>query len=185
MSDAPRRCPARTGARPVDPPAAMPSEGPERAVMLALRFVAAAGDTGDAACFDAALDGAEAAFGPRDGALLVARAAALVRGFRREAADIRFLPPPCRFLSSGEANLLGALRLQLRGRRATADGLSGAMRAALSDLMTPLLPRRRPAALPTLSPAATASVAHTAVECRSDLQFGPFLICRSPSFHPF
>ena len=144
MDVPPRRCPApvcpeRTGC-PADPTAAtLPRDGVARAVMLALRFVAAAAETGDAACFDAAFDGAEAALGPRDGALLVARAAALVRALKREEAELRFLPPPCRYLSPGEAVLLAALRRRLSGGRPPAEaGLSGAARAALADLAAPI-----------------------------------------------
>ena len=128
--------------------------------MLALRFVAAAAETGDAACFDAAFDGAEAAFGPRDGAYLVARAAALVRALRHEEAEVRFLPPPCRSLSPGEAHLLAALRLRLSGgREACSLELSGATRAALADLAAPVRDVRLgrpllPPALPPLDPRA-------------------------------
>lgn len=150
MSPSPRRCPVSAAparavacperpACPRDPGAVLPRDGVERAVMLALRFVAAAAETGDAACFDAAFDGAEAAFGPRDGALLVARAAALVRALRRDEADLCFLPPPCRCLSPGEANLLVALRLRVSGQREMLGAdLSGATRAALADLAAPI-----------------------------------------------
>ena len=144
-----RICPATITANPsgcpeapacgADPGTLMPRHGPERAVMLALRYVAAAADTGDAACWDAALDGAEAAYGPRDGALLVARAAALLRAGRREGTTLRFLPPPCRRLSGDEADLLGALRARLQGFDALSDSpLSAGLRAALSDLVAPL-----------------------------------------------
>lgn len=143
MTASPRRCPASACTEgsgcPVDPGAAtLPRDGVERAVMLALRFVAAAAETGDAACFDAAFEGAEAAFGPRDGALLVARAAALVRALKRDGVDFAFLPP-CRWLSPGETHLLAALRLRLSGGRDPCwAGLSGATRAALADLAVPV-----------------------------------------------
>lgn len=163
MSPPPRRCPISAApaaastcrerpACPRDPGAVLPRDGVERAVMLALRFVAAAAETGDAACFDAAFDGAEAALGPRDGALLVARAAALIRALRRDEAELHFLPPPCRYLSPGEARLLAALRLRLAGRRGT-DGaaLSGACRAALADLAAPI--QSAGLGLPLLPPA--------------------------------
>ena len=71
--------------------------------MLVLRFVAAAAETGDAACYDAAFAEAEAAFGPREGALVVARAAALLRAAAREGVALASLPPPCRSLSTDEA----------------------------------------------------------------------------------
>ncbi len=150
MTNRPLRiCPATTAASHsgcpaapacgADPDTTMPRQDPERAVMLALRFVAAAADTGDAACWDAALDGAEAAFGPRDGALLVARAAALLRAGQREGTTLRFLPPPCRRLSGDEADLLGVLRARLQGCSARAEvELSAGLRAALSDLVAPL-----------------------------------------------
>lgn len=149
MNPTPRRCPVSAAparqpacperpACPRDPGAVLPRDGVERAVMLALRFVAAAAETGDAACFDAAFDGAEAAFGPRDGALLVARAAALIRALRRDEGELHFLPPPCRYLSPGEAQLLVALRLRLSGQRGTGGtALSGAC-AALADLAAPI-----------------------------------------------
>ena len=72
MTSSPRRCPVSASAAsacpersacPAGPAAILPRDGAERAVILALRFVAAAAETGDAACFDAAFDGAEAAFG--------------------------------------------------------------------------------------------------------------------------
>lgn len=132
---------------PGDTAAAMPREGALRAVMLALRFVAAAAETGDAACWDAAFDRAEAEFGPRDGALLVARAGAMVRALDREGAGVRFLPPPCRRLSPGEADLLAGLRARLGGRSGPALA-SGGSRAAFSDLVAPLLSPRCPLALP-------------------------------------
>ncbi len=160
MTPPPRRCPVSASAAsacperpacPAGPAAVLPRDGAERAVILALRFVAAAAETGDAACFDAAFDGAEAAFGPRDGALLVARAAALVRALTRDEVDLRFLPPPCRALSPGEAHLLAALRLRvIGGRDACPAELSGAARAALADLAVPV----RAAGLPLLPPAA-------------------------------
>jgi hypothetical protein len=78
--------------------------------MLALRFVAAAAETGDGACFDAAFAEAEAAFGFRDGALVVARAAALLRAAGREGIALALLPPACRALSRDEAGLLALLR---------------------------------------------------------------------------
>lgn len=150
MTASPRRCPASNCSHvpgcPADPGAAtLPRDGVERAVMLALRFVAAAAETGDAACFDAAFEGAEAAFGPRDGALLVARAAALVRALNRDEAGCEFLPPPCRWLSPGEAHLLAALRPRLTGEWETcAAGLSGETRAALADLAAPVQAVGRP-----------------------------------------
>ena len=119
MSAPARRCPvtaAPAGAAcpdrscPADPQAPMPRQGRPRAVMLVLRFVAAAAETGDGACFDAAFAEAEAVFGPRDGALVVARAAALLRAARRDDIDLALLPPACRALSRGEAGLLAVLR---------------------------------------------------------------------------
>ncbi|WP_237477927.1 hypothetical protein [Lichenibacterium dinghuense] len=155
-------CPERPGCPAAPGAALLPRDGAERAVMLALRYVAAAAETGDAACFDAAFDGAEAAFGPRDGALLVARAAALVRALRREAAaegcGLHFLPPPCRHLSAGEAHLLLALRSRLSGERGAGPAaLSGATRAALADLAVPV--RAVSLGLPVL-PAEAGTAAH-------------------------
>lgn len=119
MTASARRCPvtaAPAGAAcpdrscPADPQTPMPRQGRARAVMLALRFVAAAAETGDGACFDAAFAEAEAAFGFRDGALVVARAAALLRAAGREGVDLALLPPACRALSRDEAGLLAVLR---------------------------------------------------------------------------
>ncbi len=162
----PPRCPAakaRHAACPAAPAcpapladaALMPRGGAERAVMLALRFVAAADDTGDAACWDAAFERAEAEFGPRDGALLVARAAALLRALRRDGSDLRFLPPPCRRLSAGEAGLLAALRARLGGGRhpAACEAPPGT-RAALADLAAPIPPPRGRLPRPAVPPAA-------------------------------
>ncbi len=167
MTPPPRRCPAASGrspacperpACPAGPAATLPRDGAERVVILALRFVAAAAETGDAACFDAAFDGAEAAFGPRDGALLVARAAALLRALKRDEAEWHFLPPPCRALSPGEAHLLAALRRRMTGGRdAGTAPLSDAARAALADLAVPVraagLPLFPPATVPAGAPA--------------------------------
>jgi hypothetical protein len=152
-------CPEASACR-AEPGTLMPHQGAERAVMLALRFIAAAADTGDAACWDAALDGAEAAFGPRDGALLVARAAALLRAMRREGAGLDFLPPPCRRLSADEADLLGAFRARLQGRD-TPMSLSADLCAALTDLLAPLAPSCPYTPLPAL--ARSAPPLHAAV----------------------
>ena len=135
--------------------ALMPRGGVERAVMLALRFVAAADDTGDAACWDAAFERAEDEFGPRDGALLVARAAALLRALRRDGSDLRFLPPPCRRLSAGEAELLAALRARFgEGRGLAAYDASPGTRAALADLAAPISPLRGGLPRPAVPPGA-------------------------------
>ena len=137
-------CPDR--ACRADPAVPLPREGPERALVLALRFVAAARETGDAACFDAAFAEAEAAFGPRDGALLVARAVALLRAARREGVALVPLVPACRSLSADEAGLLAAVRALRTGRRpAGGDRLPPAMNFALADLADPVAraaPRR-------------------------------------------
>ena len=101
-------CPDRSC--PADPQAPLPRRGGLRAAMLALRFVAAAAETGDGACFDAAFAEAEAAFGVRDGALVVARAAALLRAARRDGVDLALLPPACRALSRDETRILTLLR---------------------------------------------------------------------------
>ena len=183
MTPPPRRCPAAGGRVPACPerpdcpaaPAAtLPRDGAERTVMLALRFVAAAADTGDAACFDAAFDGAEAAFGARDGALVVARAAALVRALKRDGAAWQFLPPPCRFLSPGEARLLAALRLRLSGARGAGTAeLSGARGAGTAELSgargvgTAELSGARDAGTAELSGATRAALADLAVPVRA------------------
>lgn len=88
----------------------MPSDAVERILVLVLRCLSAAGETGDAICWDEALDRAEQVFGPRDGTLVVARAAVLHRSLVRSGAAIDFLPLPCRRLSRGEADLLALLR---------------------------------------------------------------------------
>ena len=130
-------CPDR--ACRADPAATLPRQGPERALVLVLRFVAAAAETGDAACYDAAFAEAEAAFGPREGALVVARAAALLRAAAREGVALAPLPPPCRSLSTDEAGLLAAMRARRTGLRLSHDTrLPQAMRLALADLAAPL-----------------------------------------------
>ena len=120
----------------------MPRQGGLRAVMLALRFVAAAAETGDGACFDAAFAEAEAAFGDRDGALLVARAAALVRAARRDGVALAVLPPGCRALSCDEAGLLAVLRNRGGSLAAIAEPCrlagSHAVAGALADLAAAL-----------------------------------------------
>ncbi len=156
-------CPEASVCR-ADPGPLLPRDGPERIVLLTLRFVAAATETGDAACWDAALDGAEAAFGPRDGALLVARAAALLRAARREGADLRCLPPPCRRLSRDEADLLAALRSRLQGREGgPVPRLSAGLRAALFDLAEPLAPPVILTPLPALVRSASVLSLHSTV----------------------
>ena len=148
MSPLPQRCPLAAAPAEIACPdracraeaaAALPREGPERALVLALRFVAAAAETGDAACFDAAFAEAEATFGPRDGALVVARSAALLRAARREGVALLLLLPPCRSLSADEADLVAALTALRSGRPIAArDRLPQALRLALADLAVPV-----------------------------------------------
>lgn len=123
-------CPDRTCR--ADAAAPMPRGGPDRAVMLALRFVAAAAETGDGACFEAAFAEAEAVFGLRGGALVVARAAALLRSARRDGIALALLPPACRALSRDEANLLAALRAR------AATGLAPCLPAGLDPSVADL-----------------------------------------------
>ena len=124
------------------PAAALPRGGAERALVLALRFVAAASETGDAACYEAAFAEAEAGFGPREGALVVARCAALLRAARREALPLALLAPPCRWLSPAEADILGRLGAARCGRTGV-DGarLPGPVGLALADLAGPVARR--------------------------------------------
>ena len=115
---APARCPVSHGSSCREAPAcsdALPPSGAERAAILVLRFIAAARDTGDACCWDAALDEAEAAFGERAGPLVVGTAAALIRRLHRKGGNIAFLPSPCRRLSPGEALMLRTLRARAHG----------------------------------------------------------------------
>ncbi len=107
--------------------------------MLALRFVAAAGETDDAACFDAAFAEAEAAFGPRAGALVVARCVALLRAADRAGTTIALLPPACRSLSRAEAELLACLDGRVRPTAAAAPEVAAAKRdlAAALDAADP------------------------------------------------
>ena len=88
----------------------MPSDAIERIFVLILRCLAAAHETGDANCWDEALDRAEQAFGPRDGTLVVARAAALHRSLARFGLAPHVLPLPCRRLSQDEGELLKLFR---------------------------------------------------------------------------
>ena len=84
----------------------MPSDAMERLLVTVLRCLSAARETGDAICWEEALDRAEQVFGPREGSLVVARAAALQRCLAGSDAVPHFLPLPCRRLSRGEADLL-------------------------------------------------------------------------------
>lgn len=131
----------------------LPGDERERTVCLVLRFIAAGADTGDAACWDAAFDLAEAEFGPRDGALVVARAGALLRALHRDGIAVRFLPPPCRWLSAGEAVLVAALRARRGGARGPVGlDASPRLRAALGDLVVPALLPPSGAAMPDPGP---------------------------------
>ena len=66
--DSAQTSPRTAGAREIDAP--MPSDAVERLLVEVLRCLAAAGETGDAICWDEAHDRAEQVFGPRDGTLL-------------------------------------------------------------------------------------------------------------------
>lgn len=117
----------------------MPSDATERALVLVLRCLAAAGETGDALCWDAAFDRAEQAFGPRDGTLVVARVAALHRSLARSGSAPYVLPLPCRRLSRGEADLLKLFRASIgigeaAERTSMGSRLSIEARRALTDL---------------------------------------------------
>jgi hypothetical protein len=71
------------------------------------RFVGAAYATDEAGCWEAAHQCADAAVGPIDGPLFVARAAALVRAIRRyHDQDFAYWPPSCNRLSNDEARLM-------------------------------------------------------------------------------
>ncbi len=122
--------------------APMPSDAVERMLVEVLRCLAAAGETGDAICWDEALDRAEQVLGSRDGALVVARAAALHRSLAPSGSAPDFLPLPCRRLSGGEAELLTLLRASIgnQDRAETCDRapagsrLSFATRGAVADV---------------------------------------------------
>ena len=86
-----------------------PRGGREGMIVALLRFIGAAYETGDAACWEAAHARAEDELGSLDGALLVAAAAVVVRTIL-SCRDFGFLPPPCRRLSDDETALLHFLR---------------------------------------------------------------------------
>ncbi|WP_454625256.1 hypothetical protein [Bradyrhizobium cenepequi] len=79
------------------------------AVLSVLRFIAAAYATGEAECWEAAFRFADDAAG-EDGALLVARVAALVRLIRRHHGLI-CLPPSCSGLSIDERRIMTLIGL--------------------------------------------------------------------------
>lgn len=103
-------------------PAPLPTEPREALVLATVRFIGAAYETGDSACWEAAHAHAEAALGREtvrsgevapgagDAALLVARAAALFRVIRVDRPDFGVLPPGCRWMSADEAALLSLVR---------------------------------------------------------------------------
>lgn len=92
----------------------------DRAEVLALsvsRFIAAGALTGDAACWDAAHDCAEALLGPVEGPHLVAAMAAVMRAIRAERlGEWRFMPATCCRLTPDEAALARAFGVARRGR---------------------------------------------------------------------
>lgn len=91
-------------------PLAFPGDPADVLALAIFRHIAAAYETGDAACWEAAHARAEADLTPSDAALVVARAATVVRVIRIDRPDFRFLPLPCRRLSGDEAALMRLLR---------------------------------------------------------------------------
>ncbi len=87
------------------------------AVALSLvRFIAAAYATGDADCWEAAYRVADDSASTSDGALLVARAAGLVRVIRRcRDRDLTYLPSSCNRLSIEEARLMALIEAARSG----------------------------------------------------------------------
>ncbi|AMA56067.1 hypothetical protein [Bradyrhizobium sp. CCGE-LA001] len=81
-----------------------------RVALSLFRFIGAAYATGASDCWEAAYRFADETPDIADGALLVARAAALVRILRRgRSCELCFMPPSCRRLSKDETELMRLL----------------------------------------------------------------------------
>jgi hypothetical protein len=79
----------------------------ENVLIPILRFIAAAYETGDSCCWEAAYRTAEGTETALGAAFLVAHAAALVRAIRRnEGSKFYYLPVTSKFLSSDEEKLI-------------------------------------------------------------------------------
>jgi hypothetical protein len=87
-----------------------------RVTLSLCRFIGAAYATGAADCWEAAYRFADETPGIPDGALLVARAASLVRAIRscRKCAFV-FMPPSCKRLSRDEVQLMKLLAIARGG----------------------------------------------------------------------
>lgn len=91
-------------------------------MLSVFRFISAAYETGDVACSEAAHARAEAAHGVLEGALLVARATAVLRLLRTARPTFVILPPSSRWLSDDEAALMRFVR-QTRPESPVPDAL--------------------------------------------------------------
>ncbi|KYH03037.1 hypothetical protein [Bradyrhizobium sp. DOA1] len=81
-----------------------------RVALSLFRFIGAAYATGASDCWEAAYRFADETPDIADGALLVARAAALVRILRSgRSCELYFMPPSCRRLSKDETELMRLL----------------------------------------------------------------------------
>ncbi|MBR0841728.1 hypothetical protein JQ607_16135 [Bradyrhizobium liaoningense] len=86
-----------------------------RVALSLFRFIGAAYATGASDCWEAAYRYADEAPDIADSALLVARAAALVRILRSgRPCELCFMPPSCRRLSKDEAELMRLLAVARR-----------------------------------------------------------------------
>lgn len=142
------------------PLAAVCADDAEVLAVSVARFIAAGYMTGDAACWDAAHQGAERPLGPVEGPRFVGVIAGLMRAIRAERnADWRFLPATCCRVTADERGLVALIALGRRGpsdalRHAAAElaGTTDAPRltatasavAALLDQVQPVLSTAQP-----------------------------------------
>jgi hypothetical protein len=152
--------------RPNDPSLreACADEAESLAVSVA-RFIAAGAMTGEAACWDAAHDCAEAALGPVEGPRLVAAMASVMRGLRAERGEPwRFMPAPCRRVTGDEAALVAAIALARRApldaRSPVVRGLAGGRPAPRIAEAVQLAAQAVEAAAPRLASGAQAAGLH-------------------------
>ena len=112
----------------------------DEAEILALsvaRFVAAGYMTGDIACWDAALNGAEELLGADEGGQFVAVVLGIVRALRIEHdGDWSFMPASCCKLTGHECALVALIG---RGRRGTWDEVAQAAAALAGRETAPRL----------------------------------------------
>ena len=100
-----------------------------RIALSLFRFIGAAYVTGCSDCWEAAHRFADETCSVRDGALLVARVAAVVRLMRMgRASDPAYLPPCCNRLSKHESQLMSLLQ-------AACDGASRELETGASTLV--------------------------------------------------